>query len=204
MPAHYIPLQEHLRTLFPGHHPLPILFLRFFYLFRCFFAIVFRQFWELRWVFYMFWIPAVSTLIFSWQIWKFSTSICVDLGYTLIWNCLRRLTSFVDAFFCQDGQQTDFSSLRKSRGCIFFLCALESHVVYNWTFVMVSAQRGLRGLNLWWCPFFFEPPSPSPVWHSDLGTLRRPAPNRARKMRFIFLPTRQGITFFFTTQKFLF
>ena len=40
------------------------------------------------------------------------------------------------------------------------LCAVEFHVVYNWHYIIIGAQTGLRGQNFWWPPFFFfEPPA---------------------------------------------
>jgi len=56
-----------------------------------------------------------------------------------------------------------------------FLCALEYHVVYNWTCIIISAQMGLRGQKIWRCLFFFsslwqQPTNQGPVRHSDPGT----------------------------------
>ena len=63
----------------------------------------------------------------------------------------------MEAILCQDGPQTEFSSLHKShaglvRGNIgnkftlysHFLCPLEFYLVYNWNYIIFSAQTGLR------------------------------------------------------------
>ena len=41
---------------------------------------------------------------------------------------------------------------------LHFLCPLESYVVHNWNYIIISAQTGLTEWKKWWCPiFFFEP-----------------------------------------------
>jgi len=61
-----------------------------------------------------------------------------------------------------------FFGLHKSRGPVIgnicnkftldlqFLCALESHVVYNWNSSVISAQTSLRGPKKLWSHFFFS------------------------------------------------
>ena len=116
-------------------------------------------------------------------IWTFCTSICINLVCILIlvWfyfvleliKCYFRLTSSVEAILCQDRPQTEFSSLHKSRATSVrgnignkftlyshFLYPLEFYVVYNWNYIIFSAQMDLREQKKKWCPFFFfEPPA---------------------------------------------
>ena len=97
----------------------------------------------------------------------------------------------MDAILCQDGLQTKFSNLRKSRGSVrgnikinftldsHFLCPLESYVVYNWNSIIISAlvvlKRASQSEKNDDVLFFFsslgrQPTNRGPVRHSDPGT----------------------------------